>query len=64
VITHCDESLSIHFVLTKQINVMKKYVLIPLLIALMGCVTVKVNYDYDNQADFSSSKPTLSAKIP
>ena len=35
---------------------MKKYVLIPLLIALMGCVTVKVNYDYDNQADFSKFK--------
>ncbi|HOW25583.1 MAG TPA: DUF4136 domain-containing protein [Bacteroidales bacterium] len=35
---------------------MKKYVLFPLLIALMGCVTVRVNYDYDSQADFGKYK--------
>ena len=35
---------------------MKKYVLISLIIALMGCVTVRVNYDYDSQADFSKYK--------
>lgn len=35
---------------------MKKYLLIPILFAFVACATVKVNFDYDTQADFSKYK--------
>jgi len=35
---------------------MKKFLFIPILLAFVACSTVKVAYDYDNQADFSKYK--------
>lgn len=35
---------------------MKKFLVIPVLLAFMACSTVKVGYDYDRQADFSKYK--------
>jgi hypothetical protein len=35
---------------------MKKFLIIPILLAFVACATVKVNFDYDTQADFSKYK--------
>lgn len=35
---------------------MKKYLMIPVLLAFVACTTVKVGYDYDRHADFSKYK--------
>jgi len=35
---------------------MKKFFLLPVLFAFVACATVKVNFDYDTQADFSKYK--------
>jgi len=35
---------------------MKKYVLIPFLLVVMACSTMKVTYDYDKQVDFAKFK--------
>lgn len=35
---------------------MKKFLLMPLLVVLASCSSLKVTYDYDNQADFAKYK--------
>ena len=35
---------------------MKKFLIVPILLAFVACSTVKVAYDYDKQADFSKYK--------
>ena len=47
---------------------MKKFLIVPILLAFVACSTVKVAYDYDKQADFSKYKTYAfseeSMKIP